>query len=98
MRGDDIVAYQYKAALYCARDIVKQLPTAPGEPFDGWQLAEGASRMSTEDDLNEIADAFGINRQDESSFDSGDFPKVVFRDQLGDDDRCDTCGVELEEE
>lgn len=98
MRTDDIVAYQYRAALYCSRHILTALPFGPGGDFDGWALAVGADPMTTEENLSEIAEAFGIDRQNESSFDSGYFPKVVFRDQITDDDYCATCGCALEDE
>lgn len=97
-RSDDIVAYQYRAALYCSRDILGAMPFGPGGDFDGWALAVGADPMTTEENLSEIAMAFGIERFDERSFDSGDFPKVVFRDQITDDDHCDVCGCPLEDE
>jgi hypothetical protein len=60
-----------------------------------------ASRFSGNDvgDVEAVLDAValerGINRQDEHSYDSDDFPKVVFVDQLGDGERCDSCGSEL---
>lgn len=95
-RPDDIVGYTFRADLYCPYHIVAQLPTGPDEAFDGWALAPGVG-MTVEENLNEIAYAFGFDRGDEASFDSGDFPKVVFRDALGDDDRCGECHTELEE-
>lgn len=36
-----------------------------------------------------------MDRYDERTFDSDDFPKVVFRDQLSDGDTCGTCGEAL---
>ena len=101
MNSTAIVAYTFQADTHCVRCIVKVLPAGDGQPFDGWALAEGADPMSTEANLSEIAAAFGIDREDESSFDSGDFPKVVFADSVnsstGEDGRvdyehCGTCG------
>jgi hypothetical protein len=86
----DIVAYGYNADIYCPRCIIAALPTAEGGAFDGWALAPGV-RMSTEDNLDKLADAFGIDREDERSFDSGEFPKVVFRDIVGTDVYCGRC-------
>jgi hypothetical protein len=91
----DIMGYAYRTDLYCPGCIVDQLPTGPGEAFDGWALVPPAT-MSTEANLDEIAAAFGIDRYDERTYDSGDFPKVVFRDQLENDERCGNCGGELE--
>ena len=94
MRATDIVGYTYKADLYCPVCIVGMLPTGPGEEFDGWALAEGV-RMSTEENLTEIAAAFGIDRMDEETFDSDDFPKVVFASQALDGDHCGRCHTDL---
>jgi hypothetical protein len=79
---DDIVGYTFNADNYCPSCIVSVLPTGEGEAFDGWALAEGAAPMSTEDNLTEIAVAFGIDRMTETSFDSDEFPKVIFRYHL----------------
>lgn len=86
----DIVAYTFQADTYCQGCIVDQLPTGDGEAFDGWNPASGAT-MSTEENLSEIAAAFGINRMDERSFDSGDFPKVVFSSQVEGPEHCGAC-------
>lgn len=60
---------------------------------DGWTLMGVV--MSTEDNLAEIAHAFGIDRMNESSFDSGDFPKVIFASQVEDDEYCGKCDRSL---
>lgn len=84
----DVVGYVFQADIYCPDCIIGQLPTGEGQAFDGWALAPGADLMSTEDNLAEIAAAFQIDRQNESSFDSGDFPKVIFAS----DADCEQCG------
>lgn len=86
-----IVGYTFQAENYCPGCIVDQLPTGPGQPYDGWALAPGVS-MPVEANLNEIAYAFGIDRGDETTFDSGDFPKVIFSSQLEDTEYCEACG------
>ena len=53
---------------YCPGCIIDQLPTGPGQMYDGWALAPGV-RMHPEDNLTEIAYAFGIDRGDETTFD-----------------------------
>lgn len=93
-RTDDIVGYTFKADLYCPDHVIGQLPVGPSEDFDGWALAHGVS-MSAEENLDEIAAAFGIDRGDEYSFDSDYFPKVVFRDSLDLDDACGVCHTYL---
>lgn len=90
----DIVGYTYNSDNYCPSHIVEQLPTGEGGDFDGWALASGADPMTPEDNLREIAFAFIINVEDEHSFDSGYFPKVIFRDQA-DDSQCGVCGERL---
>jgi hypothetical protein len=87
----DIVGYTFNADTYCPNCIIDQLPTGEGEEYDGWALAKGA-RMSVEDNLNEIATAFQIDRQDERSFDSAYFPKVIFSSQIEDAEYCANCG------
>lgn len=83
----DIVGYTYQADIYCPDHIVQQIDgEAPVDDIGG----------AVEEKLDYIAGAFGFDREDERTFDSGDFPKVVFRDQLdGAIDYCSTCGEEL---
>ena len=89
-----IVGYTFQADNYCSGCIIDQLPTGPGQPYDGWALVPGVF-MPVEDNLDEIAYAFGIDRYDETSFDSEDFPKVIFSPQLEDTEHCGACGGEL---
>lgn len=95
MRLDTIVAYTFRAENLCPTCLLAALPTGPGEAFDGWALAPGVEPMSVEDNLDEIAAAFGIDRMDEYSFDSDDFPKVVFAGSVEEDERCTRCDSEL---
>lgn len=94
MHATTIVGYTYRADFFCPACIIEQLPTGDGEAFDGWALADGVT-MSTEDNLDEIAAAFGIDRDDETSFDSDEFPKVVFADMAAGDEHCGACGEPL---
>ena len=67
-RLTDVVGYTFRADLYCP----------------GCALIVAAERplaSSVEAQLDLIAVRSGMDRQDERSFDSGDFPKVLFRDQ-----------------
>lgn len=74
----DIVAYTYKADVYMPEDLIERLIA------DGI-ASPGARGMYVEEVLDQIAGANAIDRDDESSFDSDEFPKVVFRDQFDDD-------------
>lgn len=83
MHATDIVAYQYQAELVCPDCIIERMI--------GDRLASPAARdMDVEQVLNQIADAMAIERGDEYSFDSWEFPKVVFRSDEVDAD-CMTC-------
>lgn len=81
-------AYTFKADVYHPDCIVPAM--AATEDYEGWDLAAGIT-MTVENNLDEIAAAFSINRGDEVTFDSDEFPKVVFSDQL-DSDTCGKCG------
>ena len=94
MRAYDIAAYTFRADIWCRECVIEALPTGPGEAFDGW-AETGSLRMATEDNLSELAYAFGINRADENTFDSYDFPKVIFASQLDGFEYCAGCSVEL---
>jgi len=87
-----IVAYAYHAEILCPSCALESLPTGPGEEFDGWEDMTG--RMTAEENLTELALAFGIDRNDERSFDSDEFPKVVFSSDLP-VETCSKCGEEL---
>ena len=93
-KARDIVGYTFQADTYCSGCIIDQLPTGHGQPYDGWALAPGVF-MPVEANLDEIAYAFGIDRNDETTFDSGDFPKVIFSSMVEDTEHCGSCGGEL---
>lgn len=86
----DIVGYAFQADTYCPDCIIGQLPTGEGQAFDGWALAAGVN-MTTEDNLSELAAAFQIDRMDERSYDSGDFPKVIFASSVEGEETCGNC-------
>lgn len=88
-----ISAYVYGAEVLCPECTIKALPTGPGQEYDGWKDVTG--RMTAEENLSELAYAFGIDRSDEQSFDSDDFPKIVFSSDLADGETCGHCGTEL---
>ncbi len=93
MHATEIVGYTFQADR-CHPECLT-LPTGVGEAFDGWKLAAGV-RMTTEANLDEIALAFGIDRYDEHTYDSDEFPKVIFASQVEDDtELCGRCGEPL---
>lgn len=84
MASYDIVGYTYNADIYCP-DCIAEMFSPPG----------GYRRLcSYETILDRAAAAMGVNREDERSFDSDHFPKVVFED-MAEDDRCGNCGGHL---
>lgn len=83
-----IAAYTYKAEIYCPACLIEQL-IAEGE------ASPAARDMRVEDVLDQIAGANAIDREDEHTFDSDEFPKVVFGISLDDHERCGSCAGEL---
>lgn len=82
MKADTIVAYTYKADIYCPKCVVV-VAEAPAPE----------SRMdSIEDRLDRAASTLSIDRYNEASYDSDRFPKVVFADQVETCDHCGGCG------
>ncbi|MCC3299736.1 hypothetical protein [Arthrobacter caoxuetaonis] len=84
-------AYTFNADIYGPECIVEAMIST--DEYEGWGLAPGVS-MSVEENLDEIAAAFSIDRSDETSFDSDAFPKAVFSHQLN-GECCGQCGEEI---
>ncbi len=95
----DIAGYSYQADLECPACMAtraKRWLSTGSEQTDG---------LDPESLLDLAAARIGLDRMDERTFDSGDFPKVVFVGSLepqdyGDgepptDETCGICGEEL---
>ena len=82
----DIVAYDYQSDRYTPKAILVIL--------NDHGLASAYARFvgpeDTEETLDEIASANAIDRYAENTYDTDEFPKVVFRDQLQELDSYDT--------
>ncbi len=78
MRSTDIVAYAFNADIYCPDCIIGA--------FNG-----NSDDYDSETILGILASGLGIERYDEASFDSSEFPKVVFAHQVDDSDTCGSC-------
>lgn len=87
-RLDEIAAYLYRADLHCPACIIEAMIAAR-------DAAPAARDMPVEDVLDQIADAMAIDRHDETTYDSSEFPKAVHRIDLTHDDHCGTCHAEL---
>jgi len=85
----DIVGYAFNTDTYCVGDCITQ---AVGEVDP-----QSGLTAHVEQALNEIAAERGINRDDERSFDSSEFPKVIFASEEFDYcPRCIVCGGVLD--
>jgi hypothetical protein len=87
-KATDIVGYTYQAATWCPEHLIDC------GIAQGW-LAPGARGMSTEDALDQAQHQFGIDRQDEHTFDSGAFPKVMFASSIDQPEFCAFNGHEI---
>lgn len=86
MKATDVVGYTFNANEFHPTCVLRAL---------GYSKRT-AETLVVEDELNELAGDRNIDRHDEHSFDSGDFPKVVFGSQLKACDEDGTprvCGV-----
>jgi hypothetical protein len=91
-----VVGYTYRADLICPACVVDTYRAR--RRADGAQLDSiDATTRPAESFLDDYAAWRGIDRYCESSFDSDDFPKVVFRDQVEDGDTCGECGEFLDD-
>ncbi len=101
-RHDDLVGYTYKADQFCVACILSQIapPNYPNpQPVTYVELA-----------LDYFAALAGVDRTNESSFDTDDFPKLLIRGwvRVGEDplddkegydptDRCGSCHTVLKD-
>lgn len=88
MKAWTIVGYTYNAETYCvdcAHGLARRSNPDPA-PVES---------MSTEVEMNDWARVVKVDRHDESSYDSHDFPKVIFACTTADDDICGECGERL---
>lgn len=84
MKSRTIVAYTYRADSLCP-DCIRNIGIMPLQdtPITG--------PVPVEDLLNQAARYKGINRTDEHSYDSGDFPKAISADQVEGEECCWDC-------
>ncbi|MHD0294280.1 hypothetical protein [Rhodococcus qingshengii] len=79
MGSQDIAGYTYKAENMMGETLIERLIAES-------IASPGARGMSAEDVLDQIAGTNGIDRSDEYSYNSGDFPKPIKVEQLTEDD------------
>lgn len=90
MRPDDVVGYTYNADNYHSKCVIYKM-------IRRGELSPGALDLTPETALDQHAGANAIDREDEASFDSDDFPKVLFRDMLEGEEFCGWCEEPLNE-
>jgi hypothetical protein len=90
MKAWTIVGYTYNADIYCVGNCITE---SLGETDPQSGLTEHVEAR-----LDEIAAQRGIDRMDERSYDSGDFPKVIFASEEFPDycPHCAGCGGVLD--
>ena len=86
----DVVGYTYRADIYCPDHIAGRYRSDVLARGD-WTYTQGDA--SAEAWLDVQAKAHGIDRYDETTYDSDIFPKVIFSDQAAEDDCCGECGA-----
>lgn len=75
----DIVGYTYRADNHRPDALVEAL-------IREGRLAPGARGMDPDEALDQLAAIEGVNRQDEYTFDSDEFPKVILFVNITEDD------------
>lgn len=91
----DIVAYTFAADVYDV-DCMKGIGLARISRDNPSRYVEYKD-ATTEEVLSVWAKELGIDPTDERSYDSGDFPKVVFRDQIEGEESCGACHQVIDE-
>lgn len=86
MKSFDIVGYTYDADNYCY-DCITEIAADHARP----DAIVVPLLLNTQTLLTEWAEREGIDQYDESSYDSGDFPKVIFADAIEEDEYCGAC-------
>ena len=79
-RSYDIVGYSYRGETLCPGCTVRALTGHDAG-------SEGHTAV-----IDRVASSMKIDNYRPGTYDSNEFPKVVFDDQLEDDDRCEECG------
>jgi hypothetical protein len=87
MHAIDVVGYTFEADIYHPACLISYMVATR-------HLSPAAREMQPEQALDQHAAASAIDREDEYTFDSDDFPKVVFVSQV-EDDTCGRCGDPL---
>lgn len=87
MTSGQVVAYTYQAENLCP-DCTK------GKVYSTHRdsLSPAAADLEAEVLLDQLAEYLMLDREDEHTFDSDDFPKVILSVQVDESEDCDECG------
>ena len=103
MKSYHVAAYTFNADIQCCDCIAEWAEEeliAEGDTRGdienivrnvGLEYDAGVFGYRSEILLRELAELWQISLEDEYSYDSDDFPKVVFADQVVEDEYCGTC-------
>lgn len=107
MKSYHIAAYTYRADIWCCDcvaewandELLEEKLTQPEIESIirnvGLEYDAGVYGYRSEILLRQLAQRLQINLEDEYSYDTDDFPKVVFADQVEDTERCGVCRDEI---
>lgn len=84
-----VVGYTYRADMFDPACMVEVL-------IREGRLSPGARGMSAEEALDQLAEVESVDRRDESTFDSDEFPKVALGVFRHEGDVCGACCLEIE--
>ncbi len=90
MNVDTIVGYSFKAETFCTEHIKLEVHRRLVKPLGIYD--NETNKLDPELYLDAIASKLGIDRMEESSFDSDDFPKIIFHSDEWDGD-CEGCNA-----
>lgn len=80
----DIAAYYFRGEYWAPEAIVARLTVNPGDGYHEERRKDDMADIERE--LNLLARISGINREDEQSYGSDEFPKVVHKSEMQGDE------------
>lgn len=91
MKSYTIVSYAYKADIWCGDCVVEEVCKDRNiENPEQWDAEQSLDIIAENISWSEIMSQ-NFDRYDEYSFDSDEFPKVIFADQIEEDEYCCKC-------
>jgi hypothetical protein len=101
-------AYTYKAGIWCCDCVANDSESFLSDQgftkkeiqrfVDIWTAGSsyGITAFRSEALLHKVAEIKNIDISDPYSFDSDDFPKIIFNDEMEDEEYCENCLKEIE--